>query len=118
MPRRIVRHPNGEVRWWTFGGGIANTLLADHLRPRTEVRLDNLSLRFPASLTLNEVEDLTGSLSAESIEPVPAEDAVENLKFAECLPPRIAAEVFCARFNDAEAIRKIVGEPRRVVVEQ
>ena len=30
----IVRHPNGEVRWWTFGGGIANALLADHLRPQ------------------------------------------------------------------------------------
>ena len=79
--------------------------------------MDNLSLRFPASLTLNEVEDLIGSLSAESIEPIPAKDAVENLKFSACLPPKIAAEVFCARFNDAEAIRKIVGEPRRVVVE-
>ena len=61
----IVRHPSGEIRWWTFGGGIANTLLADHLRPKAEVRVDNLSLRFPASLTLNEVEDLTDSFDRE-----------------------------------------------------
>ena len=68
-------------------------------------------------MKLNEVEELIGALSADRIEPVPAEDAIEGMKFSECLPPHIAAEVFCARFNDAEAVRKIVGEPRRVVVE-
>jgi ATP-dependent helicase Lhr and Lhr-like helicase len=114
----IVRRPNGEVRWWTFGGGIANTLLTDHLRHKAEVRVDNLSIRFTTSMKLNEVEELIGALLAERIEPVPAEDAIEGMKFSECLPPHIAAEVFCARFNDAEAVRKIVREPRRVVVEQ
>jgi ATP-dependent helicase Lhr and Lhr-like helicase len=112
----IVLHPNGEVRWWTFGGGVVNTLLADHLRPKADLRVDNLSLRFSASLKLSDAEELIGALSADSIEPVPAEDAIEGLKFSECLPPHIAAEVFCARFNDPEAVRKIVGEPRRVVV--
>jgi len=113
----LVRHPSGEVRWWTFGGGVANTLLADHLRPKAEVRQDNLSLRFPPSLTLKEVEDLIVSLSVDSIRPVPAEDVIDGMKFSECLPPQIAAEVFCARFNDAEAVRTIMGEVRREVVE-
>lgn len=113
----VVRHPSGEVRWWTFGGGAANTLLASHLRPKADVRVDNLSIRFMTTMKVNEVEELIGALSAAQIEPVPAEDAIEGLKFSECLPPHIAAEVFCARFNDAEAVRKIVGEPRRVVVE-
>jgi ATP-dependent Lhr-like helicase len=113
----IVRHPSGEVRWWTFGGGVANTLLADHLRPKAEVRVDNLSLRFTTSMKLNEVEELIGTLSADRIEPVPAEDAIEGMKFSECLPPPVAAEVFSARFNDAEAVRTILDEPRRVVVE-
>lgn len=114
----IVRHPSGAVRWWTFGGGVANTLLADHLRTKAEVRVDNLSLRFISSMTLNEVEQLIGSLSADGIEAVPAEDAIEGMKFSECLPPHVAAEVFCARFNDAEALRTILAEPKRVVVEQ
>jgi ATP-dependent Lhr-like helicase len=112
----LVRHPNGEVRWWTFGGGVANTLLADHLRPEVEVRVDNLSLRFTTSMSLNEVEELIGSLSADRIEPVPAEDAIKDMKFSECLPQYVAAEVFCARFNDTEAVRMILAEPRRVVV--
>jgi ATP-dependent Lhr-like helicase len=113
----IVRHPSGEVRWWTFGGGVANTLLADHLRPKAEVRVDNLSIRFTTSMKLNEVEELIGALTADRIKPIPAEDAIEGLKFSECLPPHVAAEVFCARFKDAEAVRNILGEPKRVVVE-
>ena len=113
----LVRHTNGEVRWWTFGGGVANTLLAGHLRPKAEVRVDNLSLRFTTSLKLNEVEELIAAISAERIEPVPSDDAIEGMKFSECLPKHIATEVFCARFNDAEAVKKIVGEARQVVVE-
>jgi ATP-dependent helicase Lhr and Lhr-like helicase len=113
----LVRHPGGEVRWWTFGGGVANTLLADHIRPRAEVRVDNLSLRFTTSMTLSEVEELIGALAAARIEPVPAVDAIEGMKFSECLPPHVAAAVFCARFNDAVAVSKIVLEPKKVVVE-
>lgn len=112
----LVRHPGGEVRWWTFGGGVANTLLADHLRPKAEVRVDNLSLRFPATMTLNEAEELIAGLSADRIEPVPAADAIKEMKFSECLPPHTAAEVFRARFNDAEAVRAILAEPRRVTL--
>ncbi|MFO0875946.1 MAG: helicase-related protein [Gemmataceae bacterium] len=114
----VVRHPGGEVRWWTFGGGVANTLLADQLRPKTEVRADNLSLRFTNATKLNEVEELIRGFSANQIEPVPAEDAIEGMKFSECLPPQIAAEVFCARFNDAEAVRKILAEQSSVVIEE
>lgn len=113
----LVRHPNGEVRWWTFGGGVANRLLADHLRPKGEVRTDNLSLRFPTSLPINEVEVLIGLLKGARIEPVPAEDAIAGLKFSECLPHDMAAEVFCARFNDAEGVRNILDEPKQVVFE-
>jgi ATP-dependent Lhr-like helicase len=112
----IVRHPSGEVRWWTFGGRVANTLVGEHLRPKAEVRVDNLSLRFLGSVKLNEVEEWVGSLSPDRIEPTPSEDAIEGMKFSECLPPQVAAEVFCARFNDEEAVRKLVAEPRRVVV--
>jgi hypothetical protein len=40
------------------------------------------------------------------------------MKFTEGLSPELAAEVCCVRFNDAEAVKKIVREPRKVVVEQ
>ncbi len=113
----LVQHPNGEIRWWTFGGGLANTLLADQLRADGDVRSDNLSLRFLPPATLDRVEALLKSLPAEKVAPVPKEEAIENLKFSECLPSHIAVKVFCARYNDAEAVRKIVGELRRVIIE-
>jgi ATP-dependent Lhr-like helicase len=114
----IVRHPNGEVRWWTFGGGIANALLADHLRAQIDARADNLAVQFPATSALGPVVERVAALIAEDVHPVPNAAAIEKMKFTECLSRELAAQVFCARFNDAEAVKQIVREPRRVVVEQ
>ena len=113
----LVQHPSGEVHWWTFGGGIANTLLSHHLVPGQNAKVDNLRIRFPASLKLADVESLVGSRLAEEINPTPDEAAIENLKFSECLPRQVAAEVFVARFNDPDALATIRMEPRRVVIE-
>jgi hypothetical protein len=48
----------------------------------------------------------------DDVRPVPNATAIQNMKFTECLSPELAAEVFCARFNDMEAVTKIVGEPQ------
>jgi hypothetical protein len=57
------------------------------------------------------------SLSADRIDPVPAEDAIEGMEFSEGFPPHVTAEVSRTRFNDAEAVRTILAEPKREVVE-
>ena len=113
----VVRHPSGEIHWWTFGGGAVNALLKEHLRAPTGIRSDNLAIRFPATCTLEDIEEQLSGLSAEAVVPVPNVDAIENLKFGECLPPSIAAEVFCARFNAPEAIQNVLHERRRVIRE-
>ncbi len=112
----LVQQPNGEVQWWTFAGGLANRLVMDHLGGNTKARMDKLCVRFPSTMKLAEVEALIASRIRDEIVPTPSEDAMENLKFGECLPPPIAGEVFAARFNDAEAIANIRREPMRVVV--
>lgn len=113
----IVRHPSGEIHWWTFGGGAVNALIKEHLRAQTGIRSDNLSIRFPSTCTLEELEEQLGTLSPETIVPIPDEEAIKNLKFSECLPPTIAAEVFCSRFNAPEAIEHVLHERRRVIIE-
>lgn len=113
----VVRHPSGEIHWWTFGGGAVNALLKEHLHAPIAVRSDNLAIRFPAPCTMEDFEGQITALSAEAVVPVPNEDAIENLKFGECLPPTIAAEVFCARFNAPEAIRSVLHERRRFFIE-
>ena len=113
-----MRHPNGDVRWWTFGGGIANALLADHLRPQVDTKADNLSIKFPATSSLDAVLEWISGILANDVRPVVNPTAIENMKFTECLSPELAAEVYCSRFNDIEAVKKIMGEPKKVVVEQ
>lgn len=112
----LVQQPNGEVQWWTFAGGLANSLVTDHLGGGSKGKADNLCLRFPSTLKLADVELLIASRIQAEIMPVPSEEAISNLKFGECLPPPIAGEVFAARFNDPEAIASIRREPMRVVV--
>ncbi|MEQ9379793.1 MAG: hypothetical protein RJP95_02940, partial [Pirellulales bacterium] len=113
----IVRQPKGEVRWWTFAGGVANALLADSLKSEFDVKGDNLSLSFPAASSLEIVSASINRLVPDSIRAIPNPDAMDNLKFSECLPADIAAEVFVTRFDDREGVRQAVEEKMRLVVD-
>jgi ATP-dependent Lhr-like helicase len=113
----LVQRPSGQVHWWTFGGGVANTLLLRHLVHGQNAKADNLCLRFPTSMKLADAETLIGTRLAEQISSKPNGEAIENLKFSECLPAHIAGEVLSARFNDPDAIATIRSEPMAVVVE-
>ena len=113
----LVQQPNGEVRWWTFAGGVANTLLADTLKPHCDVKGDNLSLSFPTTVSLAVLPVLLGTLKPEQVHPIPNIEAMENLKFSECLSPEIATEVFVSRFDDRTGVTQAIEEPRRVVVQ-
>jgi ATP-dependent Lhr-like helicase len=111
----LVRDPKGELRWWTFAGGVANTLLAQHLKRYGEVVADNISIKFEGDLSIEFLQDDLKLLTSDQIEPVPDAKAIENLKFSEALPPALSDEVFCSRFNDIEAIRQVLVEPLRIV---
>ena len=95
---------------------MANSIIMDHLGGGSRAKTDNLCIRFSSTLKLADVESLIASRIRDEITPVPSEEAISNLKFGECLPPVIAAEVFSARFNDPEAIANIRREPMRVVI--
>jgi ATP-dependent helicase Lhr and Lhr-like helicase len=113
----LVHQPNGEIRWWTFAGGIVNTLLSDALKPHCDVKSDNLSLSFSTVSSLETVSELINSIKAEDVRPIPNIDAMENLKFSECLSSEIAAVVFTSRFDDRAGVTQTVEEPRRIVVD-
>jgi ATP-dependent Lhr-like helicase len=114
----LVQHPSGEVHWWTFGGGVANTILSQDLVPGESAKVDNLCIRLPASLKLAGAESLVCFQLAEKIKPTtPDQTTINNLKFSECLPRQVAEEVFMARFDDRDALVTIRKEPRRVVIE-
>jgi ATP-dependent Lhr-like helicase len=111
----LVQQPNGQIRWWTFAGGIANTLLADTLKSHCDVKSDNLSLTFPTASSLETVVELIDGLQSSDVRPIPNIEAMENLKFSECLSPEIAAEVFTTRFDDRAGVAQAIEEQRRVI---
>ncbi len=113
----LVLQSNVEIRWWTFAGGIANNLLSDSLKAKCDVSADNLSLRFRSADSVDAVAKLIDGLRYETIKPIPNIESIENLKFSECLPPEIASEVFRARFQDKDAIQRVMDEPRKIVIE-
>jgi hypothetical protein len=82
-----------------------------------EARVDNLSITIEGEPPIDEVRANLGSLIPREISPEPDPRAIENLKFSEALPRPLADRVFCARFNDEDAIGSILAEPVRVVSE-
>ena len=114
----LIQESNGEIRWWTFAGGIANHLLGDALKRNFGSDGGNLSIRFPSTTTLEEITEAIDQIEPNDLEAAPGVEAIENLKFSECLPPEIAALVFTSRFSDKRAVEKVFQEPRRVVSQQ
>ena len=112
----VVLQPNGELRWWTFAGGIANTMLVDALKPHCDVKGDNLSLVFPKATSLNEIAAQINEIEPDNVMPIPNIQAMENLKFSECLSDELSAEVFTSRFNDRKAVEQALQERRRITV--
>ena len=94
----LLQTPSGEVQWWTFAGGIANAVLSEQLVPGHQRRTDNLCIRFPSAVALTDVEVLLKERLGADFILTPDEDAVASLKFAECLPSEVAADVFSTRF--------------------
>jgi ATP-dependent Lhr-like helicase len=113
----VLRHASGEIRWWTFAGGIANTLIAGHLKTVMDSTADNLAIRFRGVVDLDRVEELLGRIVRDEIQLTPDANAIDGLKFAEALPASLANEVLRSRFSDAEAVRSVLGKQRRLVIE-
>lgn len=113
----LVQTPNGQVRWWTFSGGVANSLLSDALKPHYDVKSDNLSLCFAKGTSLEAVAEHIREIRLDELRPIPDPDAMQHLKFSECLSPEIATEVFASRFQDPAGLAQALGEPMRIVVD-
>ena len=113
----LLHHSDAELRWWTFAGGVANTIFGHQLKRYGDTQSDNLSIRIEGNPSPEEVREYLGSLRPEGIIPVPDTDAIENLKFSEALPRALADEVFCSRFDNPTAIRMLLAEPIRIVTD-
>ena len=117
----VVRENEEVVRWWTWAGGRANSLLAAGLsRVAPEVvagagRAGNESLLLRAGTTARQVAAALAGVRREfgpgldGLQPDVDEQAVRQLKFAELLPPDLAHATLAARIADREAAARVAG---------
>jgi ATP-dependent helicase Lhr and Lhr-like helicase len=103
-----------EAAWWTFAGGRANAALAHELANRLDakVRSDNFAVRFPRGLGAEAIglalDGLRGADPGSLAAPA-SEQAIDGLKFSECLPRDLAARVVRARLADGRGVADALG---------
>jgi ATP-dependent helicase Lhr and Lhr-like helicase len=118
----IASRSAARATWWTFGGMRANAALAQSLRQSTGlyVSFDNLAIRVDGNLS---PEAFSGALrstregASASIPKIPVDEAVEGLKFSQCLPVCLAEEMLRERLRDAPALISVVSESVRSLSE-
>lgn len=114
----LVRGPSQKAAWWTFAGQLANDTLVHLLKERrySVSRGDNLCINFlddsvePGGL----VRDLQGSPWPTATPPI-TEDALERVKFSNCLPRALAVGALSSRLADPDAVGVVLQEPLRIL---
>lgn len=110
-----------ETAWWTFAGGRTNASLAHELATRLDAKVtgDNFAVRFPpgrgADVIGPVLDGLRGSDPVRLRAPA-GEQAIEGLKFSECLPPDLATRVVQARLADRRGVAEVLGRATRSIV--
>lgn len=101
---------DGRARWWTFAGTLANHELRWRLGPLADVShgTDELSIPVREGMTLPGLRERLGA-AVEGEVPVDPQ-AVEGLKFAECLPTSVAESVVRGRVVDGPAVATCCSE--------
>lgn len=110
----LVVDPRGRARWWTFAGWKANLHLArlvDNLRTSV-VGLDDFSIAVDSTVSADDLLGaLRGAVPADvTIAPWIADEALEGLKFAECLPRQTALAVIERRLSDPEGVASTLAQ--------
>lgn len=90
-----------RVEWFTFAGGKTNDVLSGHLAKvhGMSSQANDLSVSFPDGTRVDELLRTVGALTPADVAARAEfdEDAVEALKFHECLPPTLQQEVLRRR---------------------
>ncbi len=115
----VVQKANGKTCWYTFAGESINQALVEALKKRglESATADDYGIHFE-NLRRDCLEQLLISLTpTDVVESLIANpEAVESLKFHECLPATLStAEVAARRFNPAE-LASIISKSRCYVV--
>lgn len=117
----FVFDESGEIEWWTFSGVGANATLAHELSQAIKSRItyNSFTVTFESHLSVETIEQAVHELRARNISemrPAVDEQAIDGLKFSQCLPYDLALQVLESRLCDPSAVECTLHKPRRFVV--
>jgi ATP-dependent helicase Lhr and Lhr-like helicase len=115
----LVRDVTGRAHWWTFAGLDANLWLSTALGDLREVKVprSDLAIKVRSDTSGEDVRRLIDGLdvAALTLADEIAAGAVEQLKFGDLLPDRLAREIVERRLRDDEAVERVAASPVRAV---
>jgi ATP-dependent Lhr-like helicase len=110
----LVTDARGRARWWTFAGWRANLWLARAAADlRREVAaVNDVTVALDLGVTPQQLRRALSNAVQAPIDLTPwvTTEAVEGLKFSDCLPPRLATEVVARRLTEPESTARALGE--------
>lgn len=111
----------GGVEWWTFAGTKANAAFRSVLQQQLgkPIDADACSLRFDESTTGEDAERAVATMAAMPRDQIVADvdpTAIDGLKFSQCVPTAMAAQLVQDRMADRPAINAVLGLRVRTIV--
>jgi ATP-dependent Lhr-like helicase len=113
----VVTDPSGKTMWWTFGGWRANLSLAaiaSEAGARSSVTyIDDLAVAIDPAVDVERLRQAVREArsSATELAPWVVSEAVDGLKFSECLPRHRAEQLVSGRLTDAAGASAVCSEP-------
>lgn len=113
----IVTEPNGKTLWWTFAGLRANLWLAaiaTDAGVRSSVTyLDDLAIALDPGSDGATLREALADATTDAIVLAPwiMSEAIDGLKFSECLPRRRAERLVAQRLADTDTVVSARAEP-------
>jgi ATP-dependent Lhr-like helicase len=109
----VISSGSKGPEWWTFGGNLVNSPLAATLERESgqSVQVSNLAITIESGLESSElraaIERTLATDIDEFVTPI-NDEAIEGLKFSECLPTEQATELLQRRLIDRPALSHII----------
>jgi ATP-dependent Lhr-like helicase len=109
----VVTGQDDGTKWWTFAGEKANAALVPALANMTQIPTtsDSLSIDFdrplPPEAAQQAIDELR-SRGPSSLLPQVTPEAVEALKFSECLPSAHALQSLAIRRRDKAGLAQLL----------
>ncbi len=119
----LVGCAGGGAEWWTFAGSKANATLANELGRDLgdPPNHDSLKMTFKPEWRLDAIRNAIDELrsrDAAGMHPDLDPEAIEGLKFKECLPDHLSRLLLTRRLSDGETTRIVLWQPFRSTVDR